>query len=749
MSLYQVPSIFDESMTREERAAIIGEVAEQAEATFQREYFKINEWFHQYDALYLLAYCAAYFLAHPEGIDPEAQGSLDFYPHYLEILQAFSLMQERSFLSKPLAERAEDLMDLMGNVGNAISLRGMENPGDLTDEELHQRQVLRSIRTQTAAVRNWAQPLHMRRVIHALGETVRQDFISLYGVDPIAFMDALLRLSEIADDRLNQHIARVRHFYQQSSYQRVASSYAESFPEVHDFDADRIFEIAGRNLESMKVLLVQHTDFRLVDSLTFTLEDIAGAYGKEVDLKALTHLLDMLAIGFGDLRDHEKEHVILDNPVWSKPFIKVDQQSYFSAVIGLMPHYIQGLLDSLVSADPGLKQRYHLRKARYLEDAIENLFRESFPDGKVYRGSVWKDGFGANGENDLTVIVGCAAFVVEAKSGLIPPSANRGSPERFRWTVKQLIDEPAEQANRFIRVLRSLQKPHAFQTKDGSVNTIDPGGVQYFVPLTVTLEQFGLVSNLRQLVESGISSKQFPEIASVISLTDLMMIFEILDLQSEKVHYLARRREFDAHVPWYGTESDILAFYLDNGFNIGEVEYSGEHRLVITLSSKRLDPYFQGQAAGVATPKPRPTLTPWWEVMLKRLDGGPFQYWLEAAILLLNVPYTDQQKVERQFAKLRERVWGGKLKNPHNWLTLITEPPQRRFFLAVYPYRGIQRDLRNSVIDEILNSPEAEASRGAICIGIDLEQANIPYSVVVFRQASDLFDQLQPVEPDS
>ena len=749
MSLYQFPPIFDESMTREDRAEVIRDIAEQAEATFQREYFKINEWFHQYDALYLLAYCAAYFLAHPEGIDPEAQGSLDFYPHYLEILQAFSLMQERSFLSKPLAERAEDLLDLMENVGNAISLRGMVNPGDLTDEELHQRQVLLNIRAQTAAVRNWAHPPHMRRVIHALGETVRQDFISLYGVDPIGFMDALLRLSETADQRLNQHIGQIRHFYQQSSYQRVASSYVESFPEVCDFDADRIFEIAGRNLESLKVLLVQHADFRLVDSLTFTLEDIAGAYGEEVDLKALTHLLDMLAIEFGDLRDQDKEHVILDNPVWSKPFIKVDQETYFSAVIGLMPHYIQGLLDSLVSADPGLKQRYHLQKARYLEDEIENLFRESFPGGKIYRGSMWEDGFGANGENDLTVIVGCVAFVVEAKSGLIPPSAGRGAPERFRWTVKQLVDEPAEQADRFVRVLKSLQTPGAFQTKDGSVNTLDPGGVRYFIPLTITLEQFGLVSNLRQLVESGISMKQFPEIASVISLTDLMMIFEILDLQSEKVHYLARRREFDAHVLWHGTESDILAFYLDNGFNIGEAEYSGEHRLVLTLSSKRLDPYFHGQAAGVPTPKPGLTLTPWWKAMLQRLDGGPTQQWLEAALLLLNVPYTDQQKVERQFDKLRGRVWGGKLKMPHNWIILITEPPQRRFFLAVYPYMGIQRDLRNSIIDEILNSTEAEESRGAICIGIDLEQDDVPYSVAAFRQTSELFDQLQPAEPDS
>ena len=86
------------------------------------------------------------------------------------------------------------------------------------------------------------------------------------------------------------------------------------------------------------------------------------------------------------------------------------------------------------------------------------------------------------------------------------------------------------------------------------------------MPLTVTLEQFGSVSNLRDLVESGISSRKLPELAPVISLTDLMVIFEILDLQSERVHYLARRREINSHVVWFGDELDILAFYLQNGF---------------------------------------------------------------------------------------------------------------------------------------------------------------------------------------
>ena len=76
---------------------------------------------------------------------------------------------------------------------------------------------------------------------------------------------------------------------------------------------------------------------------------------------------------------------------------------------------------------------------------------------------------------------------------------------------------PRKQANRFIQVLKSLRTPHDFQTRNGPVNTIDASEVRYFVPLTVTLEQFGSVTNLRELVKSGISTKKLYELAPVIS----------------------------------------------------------------------------------------------------------------------------------------------------------------------------------------------------------------------------------------
>ena len=171
-----------------------------------------------------------------------------------------------------------------------------------------------------------------------------------------------------------------------------------------------------------------------------------------------------------------------------------------------------------------------------------------------------------------------------------------------------------------------------------------------------------------------------------------MVIFEVLDFQSEKVHYLFRRREIGARMQLHGYEMDVLAFYLDRGFNIGDAEFSGDSFVHLTLASKTLDPYFVGQILDVAVDKPRLRLTPWWTKMLQRLDSTLNVDRLDAAIMLLNVPFDDQQMLERQFAKLSERARRKRSEEPRTWVELLTVPAERQFCIALYPYFSAYRE---------------------------------------------------------
>ena len=271
MKLYGVPPVLPDSMSREERIALIQEIAQTAEDEFQEKYFSLGEWFERYDPFHLLAYCCSYFVCHPAGVDSEVGGGLDFHPYHLEILQAFALMQERSLSDRPLGMEAEGLLDVMSGIGQAAINRGLKANIDQVEGESERNFVLSNIRTQTVAVRNPGYPHHIHRITRDLAKTVREDFVDVHGIDPIRLVDALFHLPEMASTRLNEHFARVAHFYREKSYQAVATLYVESFPDAGDFDAGQLFDLMRRNLHSMKAALVYHSDMQLADCFTFTL----------------------------------------------------------------------------------------------------------------------------------------------------------------------------------------------------------------------------------------------------------------------------------------------------------------------------------------------------------------------------------------------------------------------------------------------------------------------------------------------
>ena len=168
----------------------------------------------------------------PEGTDPEADGGLVFYEFYLEILQAFALTRERSLSPDSMSgDDSEHLLELMERLGAVIGYREFGDLVGIPSNELNQRRVLSSMRTQTKAVRNWAYLEHMHAVTGALAAKVHGEFFERYGVDPVLLMDCLLAVAQTAEDRWNNHLTHARHFYRQNSYQKVAASYAESFPD--------------------------------------------------------------------------------------------------------------------------------------------------------------------------------------------------------------------------------------------------------------------------------------------------------------------------------------------------------------------------------------------------------------------------------------------------------------------------------------------------------------------------------------
>ena len=531
MKMFQFPSLVPPEMSREERIELIRSIGAKARKDFDEKYPLIEKWFQEYDSLYLLSYCSRYFVAQIEGIDPEAFGKLEFYHHYLEIMQAFALRQPRNYEPKPLMQEGERLKKDMKEIGDLINIRLVDIPTDLkTDEEIHAYRLRTEMMTHTTAVRNWAYIHQMKRVSLDLSTLIRDDFKKVYGVDPVALMELFFTLTYERNDLLNEHADKLRNIFRQADYKDIISAYNNAFPKNDPIEGpgiDSIWEVARKSKRNLTGMLLCHSDLRLEEIYSFKFEHAKSIISVKSDEGKLRSILDSLSYSFGDLKDADIEHLILNNPIHKKPFIKIDQETYYSAIWGIIPHLSLGILEDLIWNNEDLRDKYSHIKSQYLEEEIERIFKAGFPNAKVFRGSIWKDPTtGVIYENDLIVVIDTFAIIVEAKSALLTDPAKRGAPKRLFETLKELLENPSEQALRFINHLTTDKKEHIFQNKRGEKNKIDTTKIDYYIPLGVTFSHLGSIgSNLKKIIEAKIVDKTLEELAPSINFTDLETLF--------------------------------------------------------------------------------------------------------------------------------------------------------------------------------------------------------------------------------
>src|SRR5207249_9207165 len=101
------------------------------------------------------------------------------------------------------------------------------------------------------------------------------------------------------------------------------------------------------------------------------------------------------------------------------------------------------LLEQLVAADPALPASYAKARSYFLEDRVATLFKTFLHPTHLYRNVSMRRGNREIGETDLLATIDHYAFIVEAKSSRISPSARRGALLRLNADITTLIADPS------------------------------------------------------------------------------------------------------------------------------------------------------------------------------------------------------------------------------------------------------------------------------------------------------------------
>lgn len=748
----QMPDLFPPQVPKEKKLEVIMSIISKSKEDFGEAMLDLQKWFEEFDSCYLLSFYAFYFMREKKGTTREHEGDFEHYQHYIEILQALALTKPRKIDVEPLLARADDLDKQFGRLGTLTQFKHMDITLDDTEESIKRKGTIAQVRNSTTAIRNWAYYFQMEKVTRSLMAKINKEFNAKYGVNADDIASAFFKIPQLINTKTVEHTKRLHEVFSKKDKQSVINAYENQFPEVVKItveNMDQLFNQVGRSVKRLKQALLIHSDLWLQDVYTFTLDElIHGVEGGDIDRESIRAIFDKLSYEFGDLATQNLDHIILDNPITKRPFIKLGKDTYFCPAAASLPHFAIEIMESIMSNDSKLTKKYSDEKSTYVEDYVRDILIANFPNATIYQNIKWRrsDIPQKEFETDNLLIAGSFALVLESKSGKLTPQGKRGAQDRLQKHVDELVLEPSRQANNFIDAVKRDKLSYVKDTAGRRLD-IDFTDVKYFVPISITLENLGMLSNPREIVDAGMNKGMAPQdINSCMTMTDLECIFEILPYESMKLHYLVRRREFTMHIAYFGDEIDLLGFYLERGFNIGETEYNGSLVMNLTMVSANIDKYFMLVDDDERIDPPDNFLTSQWKLLLERLAQRKPEAWLEASFALLTCDNDDQKKFNAQAKKIIADVEKGNVsaypKEP--CMVFTTGAEKRKIAIVLYPYRNLSKEKRNDNIAYAMSEDSLKNCKVKLAFGIDLDQPRIPYSVMAVSKDSVLVEE--PVE---
>jgi hypothetical protein len=728
-----IPPLTDK-LSAEEIATALNDIGARASALYGETTRELQSILREGDPIAILArlgwrFFAAQATSSPDQHWPAAQ------QHHLELLQAHALVN--NLPSEPTAGRVADVVErvveLLDKNADAFRLRDTKaSPIGTEDKAKRRLLLLDQMRGITQAVRGEFHPHQLDRYLRMILRKIDARFADQHGVTATTLFDTLQGLLRLVEDRLNDHRRMAHRVFRCRRPGKAIKAYFAAFPQDSG-RRDEILDQAAKSVkpEFMRNFLVEQAEAFLPSVYTLTPSDIVSVIPAAADAAAVQRAIDAWSLAFGDLKDLPLERLYLANPVWERPFIRLPDGNTFWPCPASSLSFAFEMFEWLMADNPALIKKYEVARADVLEDEIEVLLKRYFPQGRVLRGLHWTDpSNGKRYENDFVVLIDRTALLFEAKSGKVSDAAKRGADRRLQREIEKLMVEPAYQSRRLMEFLRTERRVHKFQT-DAGEQAIDSTRIDRFVRTNITFNIIGaLSSHWPELAQAEIIDAGAVQIPTM-SLSDLDIVCEVLKDQATIVHYLGRRSTFEANASYFADEYDLLAFYLRNGFNIGETEFDGTNLMIYGISDEINVHYKRGAADGTRSRLPSPKRSKLFRRLVETLEARRPDHWLELTDRLLDVGPEDQDVIEENIEQSIATV----IKSPEpsmSWSAqLANGPPQRRQAFAFVWYRCPDRAERDRRLRmHALQSMELAKTTDCLVVGFDITRPENSYSII-------------------
>ena len=681
---------------------------------------------------HVIATIACWGMSQPAGPDMVSTKGLieGIEQHHIELLQALLLTLERWEWGREPAsnQQIQAAIDAVNALATAFHRRRMIQLEDLGDDldRLVSIGLQERMRDHTQMVRNWGYYDDMVRIVRALHAPLDAAFAAHHGYSASDLVDIAEALVALHQERLGGRFVLLKDIFRGRTRKAIVHDFFARYEGVRS-DPDAFLASLPKRmpLRHLSTMLLSYADRWLVMEMRVDPGVIAERLGKPVALVA--KVFAALGLCPGALREHEKEHLFLSNPVWLKPAVRVDDDFLFFAPQSLVS-FLPAILRTL-AAEAGLTKALEKRRTLYLEEEMKRVIEEVIPSATLLPNVEWVwDGI--RYETDLIAVIDRVVLIAEAKSGALTPSGLRGAPDSVRKHVQKLIVDPAVQSARLRNILLAARdgEPEALAVAEGLGLGLPPAKIDTIIRVSATLDDFSaLASAQAELKRSGLVPDDV-ELPPTMGIADLCTCAHILDDPLYFLHYLAKRERFQGKVPIFGDELDYLGTYLVCGLELPEIE-AGTHKGIFSGMSQAIDRYYVGRSIGRDGLKPRPAVEPYVAAVLDRLRSRATPSWTTMGLALLDaIPPGSEECVGEALEELAEQV------------SEIGPDPDRPGALvargacgnAVAVFHVFPRALEEDVLDRMVlladDAMEQANTRRCVAFARMLERWDLPYA---------------------
>jgi hypothetical protein len=531
---------------------------------WQHEYERSSAWIQVFiaarDPYVVLARTAFLHLLNGSNsqIGPVSSGCIE--QAEVELTQALLLFQEQQPKAVPTSPQnfVRYWTKLRRHVRSFIQKQTRDYDLASVEEE-----VQRTARLQTLCLRNLFTRANCEAVTRPLLARMDQSSEEAFGFKIKDVFEAMFHVTDLVATRaqiFTKNIHDLRRANNKQEIQNIIDFFVRCYP---------LAEAVWRKLDS-NTLSIEHLRYAGLQLSELAYPWIFTVDKATLDDKFCPKIVSALfsrAIPIGGLAGDKLEHIYLNNPVWKKPYVFLNDRQLFVPLCLSVYSFPFLIIEDLIGTNTQLKRSYETARAKQLEAEVISLLAVAMPSADIFTNVIWTDpDTGKEYENDVVAFLGNCIFVFEIKSGRIQDVARRGGKDSLKTHFRELYIEPGLQGWRLqnyldrycgCAVLRRKQCKSIIQCQ------IDrPKAIYRY---SVCFENFTNIASSKHFLKHLGLLDEIAKWAPLFTLGDLQLMSQYLDSELSFQHYLTRRQNVDDVINFNGDEKDILSIYLTNG----------------------------------------------------------------------------------------------------------------------------------------------------------------------------------------